>query len=130
MTAQETARRVAPTGKVYLIRDASPAVAAHFPDAFFDFVYIDARHDYTSVLTDLCAFWPKVARGGIMAGHDFRDTSLPFNGIADWSVQPDGSRHPEGKAVKGAVLDFASAVGRQVTVTWEDPGYPTWLLRK
>ena len=37
---------MAPTGKAFLIRDLSPDVAQHFPDGFFDFVYLDARHDY------------------------------------------------------------------------------------
>lgn len=33
-----------------------------------------------------------------------------FAGDVDWSIQPDGSRHPEWKAVKGAVIDFATQV--------------------
>ena len=113
---------------MFLVRDGSPEVTAHFPDDFFDFVYLDARHDYTSVLTDLAAFWPKVKRGGIIAGHDFRDAFV--YDANDWLVQPDGSRHPEGKAVRGAVQDFAGLVGRQVVVTTEDPAYPTWMMRK
>jgi hypothetical protein len=37
------ARRLAPYGNSYLVRDGSPGGAAHFPDEFFDFVYLDAR---------------------------------------------------------------------------------------
>ena len=33
-------------------------------------------------------------------------------------TQPDGSRHPQAKAVRGAVDDFATLVHRQVFVTW------------
>jgi hypothetical protein len=33
-------------------------------------VFIDAAHDYDSVLTDLKAWGPKVKEGGIIAGHD------------------------------------------------------------
>ena len=38
-----------------------------------DFVYIDARHDYESVLEDLDAWCPKMKPGGIIAGHDYVD---------------------------------------------------------
>ncbi len=69
---QEASRRLAPFGNVFLVRQYSPAVASSFPDGFFDFVYVDARHDYASVLADLLAFWPKLAKGGIIAGHDFQ----------------------------------------------------------
>ena len=40
----------------------------------FDFVYIDADHDYDQVWNDLEAWYPLCNRGGIFAGHDF------FNG--------------------------------------------------
>ncbi len=65
-----------------------------------------------------------------MAGHDFRDAAVLVDGTNDWIVQPDGTRHPEEKAVRGAVLDFAAMVNRQVVVTYEDPGYPSWMMRR
>ena len=83
-----------------------------------------------SALTDLAVFWPKIKAGGILAGHDFRDSAVQFDGSNDWIVLPDGTRHPEGKAVRGAVLDFAAAVGRQVVVMYEDPAYPSWMMRR
>jgi hypothetical protein len=81
------------------------------------------------VMQDLLAWWPKVADDGIMAGHDFRDL-LTGAGTNSWEVQPDGTTHPEWKAVRGAVLDFATMVGRQVSVTYEDPTYPSWAIRR
>jgi len=36
----------------------------------FDWVYIDARHDYEHVSEDLAAWWPRVAHGGMICGHD------------------------------------------------------------
>jgi len=38
----------------------------------FDFVYIDADHNYQPVYDDLRAWWPRVKPGGIFAGHDYR----------------------------------------------------------
>ena len=37
----------------------------------FDFVYVDARHDYKGILLDLTEWWPLLRKGGIMAGHDY-----------------------------------------------------------
>ena len=42
-------------------------------DNHFDFVYLDARHDYCAVAEDIAHYWPKVRPGGILAGHDFID---------------------------------------------------------
>ncbi len=39
----------------------------------FDFIYLDARHDYCAVAEDIKCYWPKVRPGGILAGHDFID---------------------------------------------------------
>jgi len=36
-----------------------------------DFVYIDGLHDYESVQADIACWWPSVAPGGILAGHDY-----------------------------------------------------------
>lgn len=37
------------------------------------FVYLDADHSYEGVAADLAAWWPKLKRGGLMAGHDYLD---------------------------------------------------------
>merc|ERR1712048_40303 len=39
----------------------------------FDLVFLDARHDFDAVTTDILAWWPKVRRpGGVLCGHDFQ----------------------------------------------------------
>lgn len=53
-----------------------------------------------------------------------------MNGVNDWHVQSDRSRHPEARAVKGAVLDFSTMVGRQLSITYEESSYRSWMLRK
>ena len=45
--------------------------AEHYADESCDFVFIDAAHDYTSVMKDLQAWYPKVKQGGVFAGHDY-----------------------------------------------------------
>jgi len=36
-----------------------------------DFVYVDADHSFESVLNDLDAWYPKLASGGLIGGHDY-----------------------------------------------------------
>ncbi len=46
--------------------------AAEFvPDAFLDFVFIDANHLYGYVRADILAWRPKVRPGGLIIGHDY-----------------------------------------------------------
>ena len=42
-----------------------------------DFVFIDASHEYDDVKKDILAWYPKIKKGGIIAGHDF----TTFDGV-------------------------------------------------
>ena len=46
-------------------------VLREFPDSYFDWVYIDAGHDYNSVKKDLNLCKKKVKMGGYICGHDY-----------------------------------------------------------
>lgn len=59
-----------------MIKAYSPSAAEMFDDESIDFVYVDALHDYDSVKADINAFYPKVKKGGIIAGHDYH--------LGDW----------------------------------------------
>lgn len=59
-------------GRVALMPGYSPEAASAFRTGEFDFVYIDARHDFNAVHADLRAWWPKVRNGGLFSGHDYR----------------------------------------------------------
>ena len=48
----------------------SVEAARRFPDESLDFVMIDGAHDYKSVRADVRAWFPKVKRGGLLAGDD------------------------------------------------------------
>ncbi len=73
----------------------------------FQFVYIDGSHEYGPVLADLDAWWPLVADGGIIAGHDY-DTNHP--------------------GVVQAVDEFARGHGLTVYVTQDYPA--SWYAYK
>jgi len=45
--------------------------------ASFDFIFLDAMHDYENVLADIRRWWPRVRPGGVMAGHDYRHADFP-----------------------------------------------------
>lgn len=96
-----------------------------------DFVYIDARHDYKGVMEDLTAYWPLVNVGGIMAGHDFLDADehKKYNPGDDWSIQYDGIKRTDNKAVKSAVLEFFGKKNQIVNVTRDGP-WCSWFVFK
>lgn len=54
-----------------IVRQESCMAAMMFPDGYFDFVFIDASHYYYDVLADICAWLPKVKKGGVIGGHDY-----------------------------------------------------------
>jgi len=46
-----------------------------------DFCFIDADHSYESVMEDLRTWWPKIRPGGVLAGHDYRQTAEWLLGV-------------------------------------------------
>eukprot|EP01031_Cornospumella_fuschlensis_P023569 gene23569-28579_t len=110
--------------------------ALDYPDFHFDFIYVDARHDYKGVLLDIRTWWPKLKFGGVMAGDDY---AIQSEVAGNWSVNFDGTVDYTGRIVRGAVDDFFSdrfhdlkGCPRQVTVSYrENPHYlNTWAVRK
>lgn len=59
--------------RISIIRKNSCDAIGDFPDCYFDFIYIDASHDYEHVKKDIQEWYPKVKRGGLFAGHDYLD---------------------------------------------------------
>lgn len=104
------ATRAAVAGRpgVEIVRAVSTEAAAQFEEGYFDAVYIDANHSYKAVLADLAAWVPKVCPGGIVAGHDFLDGSLPEGDFG----------------VRSAVVEFFGCEPDIVT----DEKWPTWVV--
>lgn len=57
--------------RVTLDPRSSVKVASAFNDRTVDLVFIDGDHSYDGVITDIYAWWPKLKRNGVMAGHDY-----------------------------------------------------------
>jgi hypothetical protein len=101
-------------GRVNLIRGYSPDESGRFADGFLDFVYIDANHSYSSACMDIDEWWPKVKRGGLFGGHDYRtDTTWPQN-----------------CEVERAVNEFCAARGMPKPHTTFAPGDCSWWIVK
>ena len=57
--------------KFKCIEEGSLDAVNQFDDDSIHFIYIDANHRYGECLADYRAWWPKVKKGGVMAGHDY-----------------------------------------------------------
>lgn len=55
--------------KTRFVQGRSDTVVLNYASGFFDFVYIDARHDYCAVKKDIKLWWTKIRPGGILAGY-------------------------------------------------------------
>lgn len=131
--------------KIDLCRNFTVNCVHNYPDEHFDFIYVDARHDYKGVLVDLQTWWPKLKHGGIMGGHDYiiqaelDHINRNYRGPKeDWTLNYDGTRDTTGRIVKGAVDDFFSdtfgdlhGCPRQTVITYHEPHiYVSWFVRK
>jgi len=56
---------------IEIIEGDSAESAANFPDQSCDVIFIDAAHDYDSVVKDIAAWKLKVKPNGIFSGHDY-----------------------------------------------------------
>jgi hypothetical protein len=113
---EDTRRRLAPFGsRSEIWRLTSLRGAERLAERAVDFVYIDARHDYESVLEDLHAWFPKVRSGGILSGHDYVT-----------------GRFPQGEfGVRRAVDEFFDDRRIPVFTTRAHPPadpFPTWVV--
>jgi len=57
---------------VKLIHADSSSTAKLFDDNSVEFCFVDADHSPDGVRKDLDFWWPKIIKGGILGGHDYR----------------------------------------------------------
>ncbi|MEW6358310.1 MAG: class I SAM-dependent methyltransferase [Planctomycetota bacterium] len=109
---RQTVERLRPFGdRAEAVRATSEEAAARFRDGQLDFVYIDAQHHYEAVKQDIALWHPKVKKGGIICGHDYRDASTPDSHIG----------------VKSAVDEFLAETGLRM-VTSAEKDWPSWFV--
>ena len=63
--------------KIVLIISDSVRSSSLFGNASFEWVHLDARHDYASVKADIEAWLPKVKPGGWLSGDDYNEEKWP-----------------------------------------------------
>jgi hypothetical protein len=94
---------------VKILRMKSLDAANHFQDDFFDFIYVDALHEYQYVVDDLLAWYPKLKLGGLFSGHDYKQSCGKIG-------------------VYKAVNEFAEKNNKEIFVTKER--CPSWYFFK
>jgi len=77
--------------KCVKMKTTSLEAVKEFEDRSLDLVYIDGDHRYEAVKRDICAWKPKLKRGGYLCGHDFG--------------------HPKYRGIEGVRLAFVDTLG-------------------
>jgi len=67
----ERMQHFTPRTSIVICKNLTSICVDDFEDEHFDFIYIDAGHDFASVYEDLTLWWPKLKPGGVFAGHDY-----------------------------------------------------------
>jgi hypothetical protein len=89
--------------RVVIIKELSQDAHHQIKNKSLDFIYIDADHTYEAVFSDLVNFYPKLRKGGVIAGHDF--ISYSFRGVKFGVID--------------AVIDFINKHGLYLHLTSE-----------
>lgn len=99
-------------GRVELWRTSSKAASRRFVDNSLCFVYLDGAHDIPNVKLDIMTWWPKVKKGGTLAGHDYAPDDPTLMGVA-------------------AVVNwFCAEHGLDLNATHEPSSPRSWFIRK
>jgi hypothetical protein len=56
---------------IQVVKMSTELASSFYTDNSIDFVFVDAGHSYAGVLNDLKCWYPKLKKGGIIAGHDY-----------------------------------------------------------
>ena len=89
--------RFAEDFSMHIYRMDSVEASRHFPDGYFDWIYIDADHSYNGCKRDLESWYPKLKKGGLFCGHDYLNGIIP---AGDFGVKSAVDEFISGKNVK------------------------------
>lgn len=107
-----------------ILKTTSENALTYLKGRLFDFIYLDGRHDYMSVKSDIEWYYPLLKPGGIFAGHDYQDE----NG-GEWKIDKNGNNNAKHKAVKSAVDEFAEKNKLEI-ITTNEKNWKSWMIRK
>lgn len=94
----------------------STEVVDHFPDNYFDWIYIDTDHSYKTTRDELEKYKTKMKNGGIIAGHDYIIGN--WNGMVRYGVIE-------------AVAEFCVKHNWEIIhITMENGSYPSFAIRR
>jgi hypothetical protein len=71
--------------RAVFIQKSSDDCTKIIPDNL-DFVYVDGDHSYEQVKKDIKNYYPKIRKGGILAGHDINQTGV-FKAVSEFAVK-------------------------------------------
>lgn len=108
-------RRFGEAENVKMLKGKSSEIVLQFEDESLDFIYIDADHSYEGCLQDLNLWYPKVKKGGVIAGHD-------------WDCNP-GMEEFHKFGVEAAVRTYFSDRLHDISLTNEE-FHKSWVLLK
>jgi hypothetical protein len=120
-------RRLEENECILPIRLDSIKAAQIFQDKYFDFIYIDASHDYKSVKLNIETYWPKLDTGRYMSGHDYINgyKNIPAEKLR---IKGDPVRCEFG--VKQAVDEFVVKHNLELAVIKDENGIDSWVIQK
>lgn len=95
---------------VEMLRETSRNAVERFRDSQLDFFYIDGDHSPASVIFDVLSWWPKVASGGVLAGHDW---------LNEWRP-----------GVEAAVRSVADPLGLPIFIVPDNDFAGSWYIYK
>ncbi|MCK9351243.1 MAG: class I SAM-dependent methyltransferase [Candidatus Paceibacterota bacterium] len=71
---QSAIKRLEPYPNDTIVKKWSMDAVKDFPDESLDFIFIDANHDFEHVTEDIAQWGKKIRKGGIISGHDFKNS--------------------------------------------------------
>ena len=75
--------------QVEIIREWTEVAYKYIKDGELDFCFIDANHDYEYVYKDIELYLPKIKKGGIICGDDWRSIKSVGNALTDFFINTD-----------------------------------------
>lgn len=123
--------------RVKVVQSLSADASKTFQDEFFDWIYLDAMHDYENVKKDLHHWWPKLRKGGLFSGDDYglyEESPIDFMMTPERFSKkgPGWALHPQLRwGTLNALCEFCSENSLNLYCTWyNDTQSASWYVIK